>query len=173
MKNVLRGIAFVLAAFLFASSTYAAPAAGGNYSKDVACKLPDGLYQKNLEIFRYDGFRTHVNSFSKSSGTLYYVVNAQNLSDGKFYEMNLYSYTCRTKKPKQLSGFDFGKNLSFYNYQTGKEYSKLYGAEILAADKSHIIIKSSAEKATSWALYYVYDRDTQAVTDIEPWRDAP
>lgn len=87
--------------------------------------------------------------------------------------MNLYSYSCQTKKPKQLSGFDFGKNLSFYNYQTGKEYSKLSGAEIIAADKFHIIIRSASEKSGTWAMYYVYNRNTQAVTDIEPWRDAP
>lgn len=70
-------------------------------SKDEACKLYSGKYEKTLEI---NGFSNpaYINNFIKKGSDLYYVVQEQKTDN--FYDKNyyVYTYSCKVHKSKLL-----------------------------------------------------------------------
>ncbi len=125
MKKYFLGIFGLLSCIFCISVASAAQNGwGGNYSKDKACRLPDGLYERNIQITNYPWYNTFVKNFVKEKNILYYVISASPISDDinnwiRLYPENyLWSWNCKTKKSKQLSQ----EIMSVYSYQNSLPY---------------------------------------------------
>lgn len=94
----MRKFLFIFLLFLFPISVFAS----GDYSKDSACKLKDGVYKKNLLVTYPGASSTTVSNFIKSGTTLYYIVNIFGYSTSNI-EKELYFFDCKTKKAQLLS----------------------------------------------------------------------
>ncbi len=93
MKKFLLIVLF----FLFPLSAFAS----GNYSKDAACKIKDGIYKKNLQV-NYPWAVTTVINFMKTDNSLYYIVNAVENNNPYIVKQWFYSYDCKKKKSNAL-----------------------------------------------------------------------
>lgn len=91
---------------------------GGNYSKEKACKLSDGMYGYNIQISNYPGYNTYIKNFIKENSILYYAIQATPMNEKGGSENLLWSWNCKTKKAKQLSQ----ELLSYYSHQKAIEY---------------------------------------------------
>ncbi|MBX9809590.1 hypothetical protein K2X92_04345 [Candidatus Gracilibacteria bacterium] len=111
----------------------------GSISKNDACALKqDGIYHTAININNYPGYQVSVENFYKEKNMLFYVVNATSLTGNK-NEAFLWSWNCKTNKPKQLSKNNFliTKDYNFYvNSLIKIEYT----------DKHHIFLKRTFEK---------------------------
>lgn len=124
------------------SSVYSMSNAGV-ISKEDACKssLPDWLYSRMLAISSYPGYSTNIWSFYKDNKKLYYVVDAENISNLQ-REAFLWSWDCVRKAPRKLSKYNFAiaptyeKNqnswIASFNYRT---------IQVIYGDKDHIFIR--------------------------------
>lgn len=159
MKKYLMGVLGLLSClFCILVVSAAQNGWGGNYSKDKACRLPDGMYERNIQITNYPWYNTVVKNFVKEKNILYYVVNAT-LIDGWSPEWYLYSWNCKTKKANKLSQDSF-------------DGIELYDAEIDYMDKNYIIIR--AKKTTQECIGYSIDLSNKNNTELPSvWVNLP
>ncbi len=118
MKKYLLLLVLIIS-WILSSSTFANTLWWwGNYSKNKACKLPDGMYGYNIQITNYPWYNTFIKNFVKEGNMLYYAIQATPINEEWSTENMLWSWNCKTKKSKQISK----ELLSYYSHQHAIEY---------------------------------------------------
>ncbi len=143
-------------AFFAGVSASQAFASTETVSKDDACQMPDGLHRMGVAISNYPGYSIQVGSFYKEKNVLIYLVDAKEIGGSGKTEAFLWSWDCKSKKPKQVSKYDFHE-ANFFDTDTP--------VAIAYADKSIIFVKRVTQyKGESYRNQFVrYNRKTQKV----------
>jgi hypothetical protein len=155
--------AFIL---VFLQTYIAWATSNSSISKEDACSLSDGLFEQSLSINNYKGYTVTVWSYFKDKKTLYYVVDATAIKGGD-REAFLWSWNCTTKKPRQLSKYNFalpGKDENAS--QMIVSAASFNPIKIVFYDKEHIFIRQNRiTKVLDQDKFLVFYRSNNQVSE--------